>query len=434
MKISRRIIRKLIREAIEDFSKADFVAGTNIDQTAMPRQIFDNISNWLSDSNNQKMLKKLKAFRKEIDDNPKTRFYNPQRVAMLNQHNALASGLTTDIVPGGMSGHEIERFEKRYIAFLGDQLVQQHPKLRAYIDSHRIKMNAPKSEVNQLDSLFEVLFEVIDTAGVGPVTYSDYVNAKKSLYELETGRSYYHTSVNRGHDPVRHMNLQNNIFDPNVDISPRRLEFDSEDYSMTSNFNSQNTNISDGLGLYEISLGYDFNQMIDEEYTDYDYDRILEYVSEELYDVPGMITGINITRNENNYPIAQCFIIATDEELDAFKSAIDSKVIDVDGLGRDSHTEQFVLDIDENILIEPNSMDSIRRFLDPHGAGIPTYSNSAQGIKREHETFLQSALNAAKSYHGNYTFTNPTEEERANSNLDLMYGVLNLKGYDIEGL
>jgi hypothetical protein len=230
------------------------------------------------------------------------------------------------------------------------------------------------------------------------------------------------------------MNLQNKIFDPNVDISLRRLEFDSEDYSMTSNFNSRNTSITDGLGLYEINLGYEFNQMIDEEYADYDYDRILEYVSDELYDVPGMITGINITRNENNYPITQCFIIATDEELDAFKSAIDSKVIDIGDLGRDNHTGQFILDIDENILIEPNSMDSIRRFLDPHGAGIPTYSNSAQGIKREHETFLQSALNAAKSYHGNYTFTNPTEEERANSNLDLMHAVLNLKGYDIEGL
>ena len=433
MKISRRIVRKLIREAIEDFAKADFVAGTNIDQTAMPRQIFDNISNWLNDSNNQKMIKKLKAFRKDIDDNPKTRFYNPQRVAMLNQHNALASGLTTDIVPGGMSGYEIERFEKRYIAFLGDQLVQQHPKLREYIHSHRIKMNLPKSEVNQLDSLFEVLFEVVDTVGVGPVTYSDYVNAKKSLYEFETGRSYYHTSANRGHDPVRHMG-QNKIFDPNVNISPRRHEFDSEDYSMTSNFNSRNTDITDGLGLYEINLGYEFNYMIDEEYTDYDYDKILEYVAEELYDVPGMITGINITHNENNYPIAQCFIIATNEELDAFKSAIDSKVIDVEDLGRDNHTGQFVLDIDENILIEPNSMDSIRRFLDPHGAGIPTYSNSAQGIKREHETFLQSTLNAAKSYLGSYTFTNPTEEEIANSNLNLMYDVLDLKGYDIEGI
>jgi hypothetical protein len=432
MKISRRIIRKLIREAIEDFSKADFVAGTDIDQTAMPRQIFDNISNWLS--NNQKSIKKLIAFRKEVDSNPRTRFYGPERTAMLNQYNSLSSGLTSNTITGGMSTNEIKRFQTRYIAFLGDQLVQNHPKLRQYIDSHRIKMNAPQSEVNQLDSLFEVLFEVVDTVGVGPVTYSDYVNAKKSLYELETGRSYYHTSVNRGHDPVRHMNLQNKIFDPNVDISLRRHEFDSEDYSMTSNFNSRNTSITDGLGLYEINLGYEFNYVIDEEYTDYDYDRILEYVSDELYDVPGMITGINITRNENNYPITQCFIIATDEELDAFKSAIDSKVIDIGDLGRDNHTGQFILDIDENILIEPNSMDSIRRFLDPHGAGIPTYSNSAQGIKREHETFLQSALNAAKSYHGNYTFTNPTEEERANSNLDLMHAVLNLKGYDIEGL
>jgi len=174
--------------------------------------------------------------------------------------------------------------------------------------------------------------------------------------------------------------------------------------------------------------------MSDEEYTDYDYDKILEYVADELYDVPGMITGINTTVDENNYPIVQCFIIATDEELNAFKSAIDSKVIDVEDLGRDNHTGRFTLEVDENILIEPNSMDSIRRFLDPHGAGIPTYSNSAQGIKREHETFLQSTLNAAKSYLGSYTFTNPTEEEIANSNLNLMYDVLDLKGYDIEGI
>jgi len=433
MKISRRIIRKLIREAIEDFAKADFVAGTDIDQTAMPRQIFDNISNWLSDSNNQNMIKKLKAFRKEIDDNPKTRFYNPKRVAMLNQHDALASGLTTDIIPGGMSGYEIERFEKRYIAFLGDQLVQQHPQLREYIHSHRIKMNPPKSEVNQLDSLFEVLFDVVDTVGVGPVTYSDYVSAKEYLYRFETGKSYYH-GTRQGYDPVTYINPQNKIFNPDTNIGPIRAEFDSEDYSMTSNFNSQNTNISDGLGLYKISLGYDFNYMSDEEYTDYDYDKILEYVADELYDVPGMITGINTTVDENNYPIVQCFIIATDEELNAFKSAIDSKVIDVEDLGRDNHTGRFTLEVDENILIEPNSMDSIRRFLDPHGAGIPTYSNSAQGIKREHETFLQSTLNAAKSYLGSYTFTNPTEEEIANSNLNLMYDVLDLKGYDIEGI
>src|SRR6056300_1701222 len=113
MKISRRIIRKLIREAIEDFARADFVAGTEIDQTDMPRQIFDNISNWLS--NNQKSIKKLIAFRKELDSNPRTMFYGPERTAMLNQSNSLSSGLTSNTVTGGMNTNEIKRFQARYI-------------------------------------------------------------------------------------------------------------------------------------------------------------------------------------------------------------------------------------------------------------------------------------------------------------------------------
>ena len=435
MKIPRRVIRKLIREAIEDFAKADFVAGTNIDQTTMPREIFNNIKNWLSDSNNHKMLAKLKAFRDDIDNNPQTMYHSsPQRTAMLNQYNTLATGITADTIPGGMKGREIERFKDRYIAFLGDQLVQKHPKLREYIYSYRTKTAPNPSEKNQLDVLFETLFDQVDEAGIGPVTYSDYVSAKEYIHRFETGR-YYRQWSRRDSDPVTHIGAQNKIFNPDSNIGPVRVEFDSEDYSMTSNFNSRNTNITDGLGLYEITLGYDYNYNIDDEvYSEYDDEKIIEYVADELYSVPGMITGINMTVDEDGYPIVKCFVIATNEELDAFKSLIDSKVIEVGDLGRDNHTGQFTLDVDENILIEPNSMDSIRRFLDPHNAGIPTHSNSARGIKREHETFLQSALNSAKSSHGNYDFTSPAEGDIANSNLDFIYNILDLKGYDIEGI
>lgn len=438
MNMSKKLIRRLIRESIEDFAKADFVAGTEIDQTAIPRQIFDNISNWLGNSENQKMIRKLKAFRKEIDSNPNTRYFGADRTAMLNQYGDLATGITSDIVSGGMQGREIDRFQNRYIAFLGDQLVQQYPKLREYITSHRSKTMdrlGVKEEEKQLDALFEPLFELIDEIGIGPVTFSDYVAAKESIHYFDTGRPYYRNS-STSRDPVPNINTHDNIFNQNTRLGPTRYEFDAEDYSMTNNFNSQNTNITDGLGLYEINVRYDHNSHYgdDIEYTDYDYDRIAEYITEESYSAPGIITGMYQTTNELNHPIIQFFIIANNEELVAFEKEFNSKVISVEDLGPDNHTAEFLLDIDEKMLIEPNSMDAIRKFLDPHGAGIPTHSNSAQGIRKEHETFLQSALNSAQDLMGDYSFGSKAEEESANLKLDLIYGILSLRGYDIEGL
>lgn len=436
MKISRRIIRKLIREAIEDFARADFVAGTEIDQTDMPRQIFDNISNWLS--NNQKSIKKLIAFRKELDSNPRTMFYGPERTAMLNQYNSLSSGLTSNTVTGGMNTNEIKRFQARYITFLGDQLVQNHPKLRQYIHSQRTNMTrSSNAEKNQLDSLFEVLFESVDEVGVGPVTYTDYTNAKEFLYEFESGKPYFGLR-HSGHDPVTYYSekAQDNIFNQNSTVGPRRDEFDSEDYSMTSNFNSQNTSITDGLGLYVINayfdlIGYNDGYGLDR----IDHDAILENVIDELYIAPGMISGIDIdAKDDYKDSVLRFFIIATDDELADFEASHDQKEIIVDSAGHDGSTEYVTLSIEADQLIQPNSMDSIRQFLDPYGAGVPTYSNSALGIKREHETFLQSALNAAKSLQGSHDFANKNEEERSHSSMGVIYHVLNLKGYNIEGI
>lgn len=440
MLISKSVIRRLIRESIEDFAKADFVAGTEIDQTAIPRQIFDNIHNWLNNRENQEMIRKLKAFRQEIDTNPKTKFYGPDRTEMLNQYHTLTTGITSDTVAGGMKGSEIDRFQKRYIAFLGDQLVQQHPKLREYISSNRSKyFTRPgvKEEENQIDMLFQPLFELIDEIGIGPVTYFDYVRAKESIHYFDTGRPYYRTSSSSSRDPVSNINTHNLIFNQDARTGPTRYEFDAKDYSMTSKFNSQNTNITDGLGLYEIKVRYDLNSHydMDYDYSDYDYDRFLENTIEEAYDAPGMITSPEPSTNEHGHPIVKYFIIATNAELGIFETSIKNKVISVEDIGPDNHTADIILDIDSKMHIEPNSMDAIKKFLDPHGAGIPTHSNSVQGIRREHETFLQDAKNSAQnSLNGDVNFASVAEEETSVLKHVLILDILELKGHGSLGI
>lgn len=450
MKISKRLIRKLIKESIEDFAKADFVAGTEVDQTAIPRQIFDNIKAWMDNPANHKLIEKLKDFKEAIDTNPSTRYHTSgdgKRAEMLNQYDALAAGISADTMPGGMKGSEIDRMQKRYIAFLGDQLVQQHPKLREYIRSVRSKENyLVRKDINHLDVLFQTLFDQIDEIGIGPVTYSDYAKIKEDLRYFQTGTPYYRSSRYSSSDPV-----MQGLYSGSGDISgpifrkdgkyaqhewhgQPRIEFDNKDYAITSKFNSQNTNITDGLGLYEINIAYNQNSHYQEDYTDYDYDKFAEYVMEEVYSVPGIITGLDSITDQNGTRI-KFFVIATNADIDTIYTNLDDKLISVDGVGPDNHTAELILDVEElKTIIQPNSMDSIKDFLEPHGAGIPTHSNSAQGIKREHETFLQSSLNSALSMMGSFQFADDAEENAAAEKLDLIYTVLELKGHDIQGI
>ena len=62
MKVSKKIIRRLIRESINDFFKSDFI-GTESGAAMLPQKVYSDIRNWFE--KNQEIVKKLRAFQKE---------------------------------------------------------------------------------------------------------------------------------------------------------------------------------------------------------------------------------------------------------------------------------------------------------------------------------------------------------------------------------
>ena len=435
MKVSKKIIRRLIRESINDFFKSDFI-GTESGAAMLPQKVYSDIRNWFE--KNQEIVKKLRAFKKEGE---KIRYSDPPKSqAYLSQAEELSKGVTSDILPSGMSIRDIEKVRAQYIAFIGKTLLDNTPKLKqqlGYIQSANVTYQQRQSDMNQMSLLFETLFEQVDEIGIGPVNYEDFKEAVNSLGAHIPDYSRYFGTRMRGIDPLKDDIPPSAIPVVTGGLTPhekeqrkRKQDIDADNsYFITQQLRDRKSaKITNNLSLVTIFVSYEYDadeemigSYVDSEITEqanevlfdiiYEYDpdlAVLGYEDTEILSMeernklslkPGMrgynkVEADRLTAQPDDYG-RKLLLICTQDALDRFIGKIENINFYAEDVGQAMSSIEVEFVVDERQIIEhikPNSMASLIDFVLTKGQdyrfGIPARGSASEMIS-QHKEFLE---------------------------------------------
>ena len=426
MKISKLKVRRLIREAIEDFVKSDYV-GTPGGEVYLPQDLIIKMKDWVS--KNLGVIKKLEKLQQtnQLSNNffVNGAYDHDKHKAFRNQlaslEDAITFGSSTD-VPGGLDLNEMSRIVDKYIIELGDILVKNHSGFDKIENSLRSKSpgsnyrnydtDAGEAILNQADSLWEQLWPRIDTINLGSVSYRDYIKAKnragtgpsfikgrKSKLERDIGTDFG-SSHGKKYDPFLNPEKAGDLQKSRKQTSNNDAKYNA----ITNQFNAGNTNITSGIGLFKVIISYRFAYHTYEGGTGsehVDNATILEYDPDVAQDVVGAISAEleqnGVIISETNDDLFANFYLA---RLDELEDAIFNGLENIGDVYIDDVTSNEVPnyygDFDYKIetIIKPNSMESLKEFFNRINSGIPTDSSGAQKIRIDHENALEYAMYA----------------------------------------
>jgi len=433
MLISKNVIRRLIRESINDFYKSDFI-GLESGSTMVPQKVYSDIRNWFS--NNQGIINKLRAFKKQGEE---LKYDDPKRQAFLTQADELTKGVTSDILPDGMTMRDIERVRAQYIAFIGKALLDNTPKLKEELRKiQAFGYYERQSHISQFNSIFEVLFGQVDKIGLGPVSYEDYKRAVESLGDQLPDYRYGGTRrINPLEDeiPEKAIPVVTGGLTPHEKAARERKPHTDRSYFITQQLrNRKNIQITNDLSLTTIFIEYLFDA--DEEMIgNYDASEITEQAHDALFDtIYAYNPDLAVLGYENIYPLTmdqrnkltrlpsargynkreadelaaqmdgyghKILLICTQDALNSF---ID-KIENINFIAEDVGQAMSGIEVEFRVLwgdtinhIEPNSFESTLDFvLDGYRGrnaqyGIPTSEKASAGeIISQHKEFLEIA-------------------------------------------
>ena len=440
MNISKLKVRRLIRESVDDFFKADYV-GTSTGETFLPQQAYREIRNWFE--NNMDSVEKLRAFKNKAK--PGTQ----NRQDFLNQADELASGITSDSIPGGLNMREIEKIRAQYISSIGDILLQNNPKLLAVIIKGHRHTASYQEDLNNINILFETLFSAVDQIGLGPVNYEEFKRAKEELNFMVvdpnpksyTGSRYPNALKDKAPPeaiPVVTGGPRKNKTEPTVDRS----------HNITNQL--RYIDITNNLSLCTIivDLRYSAEQeylgnFSDEDITSQAFDIMFNdigYGSNTCAILGLEYIGPSLDRFSNTKPKHHDFfgvkllVLGPEGEIADLEVQIENLEGEAEDIGMAVASVKVEYEIDDTIIhIEPNSMNSTIDFaLNQNRYGIPTTAKSASGISKQHKDFLQIILD----YHNDMSNgTDRSEDpELGETNLDFIFNTLKGMGHDYESI
>lgn len=472
MLISKSIIRRLIRESIDDFYKSDFI-GTESGASMLPQKVYSDIRNWFE--NNQGIINKLRAFKKEGE---KFSYDDPKRQAFLTQAGELAKGATSDILPDGMDMRDIERVRAQYIAFIGKTLLDNTPKLKEQLRKvYSLGYGLERtSHINQLNVLFETLFEQVDNLGLGPVSYEDFKRVVESLGQHMPDHRYGGTrSINPLQDkiPEKAIPVVTGGLAPHEKAARERKPHTDRSYFITQQLrNRKDIKITNDLSLVTIYVRYLFDAYEDE-IGNYDISEITDQAQEALFDtVHAYDPDLAVLGYEDQYPLTReqrnrlnltpnhrgynkrdaeelasklddygrkFLLICTQDALDRFINKVESIQLIAENVGQAEAGIEVEFDVFERHTIEhikPNSFESTLDFVlgNYRGLnykyGIPTSENSASEIISQHKEFLEIAKDAQHDY--DYGGNRCKYPDLGGEVLDMIFTVLQDMGHDYE--
>ena len=461
MILSKFKITKLIRESIDDFFKADYV-GTTTGETILPQQAYAEIRNWFE--NNMDDVKELLRMYKYAEDipvtdpkkihwshkrfiDPNTPEYDPDRDEYFQGADDLAKMKTSDLLPGGLDISEIKDIRAQYIVFLGDILLKNNKKLKDFLIKSTSGYYTEPDVINQLNSLFEALFDTVDKIGVGPVNYEEFVRSKERLgLKIQS----YDKMSPADEAPQEAM--------PVVTGGRPRKEEETVDPQDLRSFNltnqMRNVQVTNGLALSTIVVEYIFyadSEML----GNYDEEEILDQARESLLESIDY-QDLHILGAENTKPSLDRYgnpvysnkvqeygikllVLGTDNAIDTLIDKVQSLKTIAEGIGMAMSGVEVEYDIDERNIIEhiqSNSMNSAIDFVMndsdklKYNYGIPTTAKTASGIIKQHKDFLQIVLDYARDmdYGGNRC----EDEDLGESNINVIFNVLQRMGHEYD--
>ena len=459
--VSKKVIRKLVRESIENMINADFV-GTPGGEIMLPQDVINSAKKWVSQ--NIGIIKKLEKLNSDIlvgqtFKDSAGNYDSQKHNAYKNQFNSLMPALGDDAIPGGLDLQEMSRIIDKYIIELGNILIEKHPNFKKFEETlsstktggYTLAMtDEAQPIINQANSIWEMFWPEVDVIGLGNVSYNDYIMAKDRAYIGPKGRYGgsakktdrqigVHSSTVTSHgtvndpfsNPDRAKQLKNKR-------EKRETSAKDKKYNLVTNqLNSGNTNITSGVGLFKVIISYN--------YTYYKYDgetgteetdnnTILEFNPDDAQNVVDAISAeLNqdgVILSEANDNLFSYFFLARIDQLeDALLKALENVgSIDVEGSYGDDvpiYYEDF--DYRMEAIIKPNSMESLKEFFNRINSGIPTDAYGAQNIRIDHENALLYAMHTEiASLYGNKTSLSQANESLGNDVLSKIGKVLRL--------
>ena len=379
-----------------------------------------------------------------------------------------------------MNMRDIERVRAQYIAFIGKTLLDNTPKLKEQlrkIQTGDFTYQQKQSHMNQLSSLFEVLFEQADQIGIGPVSYEDFKNVVKSLGDHMPDYRYGGTRrINPIEDdiPEKAIPVFTGGLSPHEKAARERKPYTDRSYFITQQLrNRKNIQITNDLSLTTIFVEYLFDA--DEEMIgNYDASEITEQAHDALFDtIYAYNPDLAVLGYENTYPLTidqrniltrrpgargynkrevdelsaqmdgygrKILLICTQDALNSFINKIENINFIAENVGQAMSGIEVEFDVDERLTInhiKPNSFESTLDFvLDGYRGrisqyGIPTSEKaSAGGIISQHKEFLEIAKDYQHDYdHGGNRCKDPSLGEEIHGTI---FTVLQDMGHDYE--
>ena len=407
MKIYKKLVRKLIKESINDFFKADFV-GTDSGETILPQQAYSEIRSWFE--NNVSTVKKLIDFKKQADTSE-----------IYNQANELTMGLTSDVM-GGLDMREIEKVRAQYISFLGDTLLKNNEKLKSVL-ANRNPSNKfdRRADMTNLNTLFETMFDTVDEIGIGPVNYEEFARAKNML-----GRGYLNPLEGAPPEAIAVMTG-----------GPKRAQEKPTSRSLNITNQLRSVEITNNLALYSILINYDYEGTT-EGLGNFNHEEITDQATEHLFEtVPSgenlCILGYKeVLDKDIGYGI-ELLVLGTDNETFKLTDFVDDLHILAEDVGQAMGGVEVDYEVVKTINhIKSNSMNSAIDFVTKYKQGIPTNAKSASGIITQHKDFLQYSLDCfIDTVYGGFKCKEP---ELGYENLNLIFNTLKNMGHEYNSI
>lgn len=422
MKIYKKLVRKLIKESIDDFFKADFV-GTDSGETMLPQQAYREIRSWFE--NNIGIIEKLRNFSKQAKTG-----------SIYNQADELALGMTSDVI-GGLDMREIEKVRAQYISFLGDTLLKNNKKLKSILVNRKPSSKFDRgADMNNLNTLFETMFDTVDEIGIGPVNYEEFERAKNMLGHQ------IHDPINRmASQRLRYLNPLKDEAPPEaipvMTGGPKRAQDKPASRSLNITNQLRSVKVTNNLALASILISYNY-EADSEGLGNYNDEEITDQATEYLFQsVPSgeniCILGYeDILHKDIGYGL-RLLVLGTDNETFELENFIDDLRIIAEGIGQATGGVEVDYEVVETINhIKSNSMDSAIDFITKHKQGIPTNAKSASGIIKQHKDFLQYSLDCFNdSVYGGSTCKEP---DLGYDNIALIFDTLENMGYEYNSI